>query len=165
MDDKNKTSSIRIKRGLKIKVIDFKERSKRDKDFANCVGMYEPEEKTAYISNKLPEKNKGTRKLCEAHETVHHRLRDIESYRLILPNLKLEEDYVELEAIARTKDTFLTYGERYLKKILTDYNELNPNKKEDLLKIIKNILKVIKVKSNKKLLNELLNVPPEHPNE
>ena len=124
---KDGAKNIRVKRGLKIKIVDFKKRSKIDDDFRGSVGVYDPELQIAYVDKTLPIIAKGTRELCQEHEAVHHRLRNLESKKILLGGLKKNELYVDLEALTRTSGKHLSYAEEALKKYLTNFGKASPN--------------------------------------
>lgn len=141
------------KRGFKVLEVYFSGRSSTDRDFHNTVGLMRPDEKKIYIEKSLPRLSYGTKQLTFNHELAHARLDSIDIERLL--NAEKEEAFVELEAVVRTSDKFLSLAESYLKDFLTKGKRLNPRKREDFRKIVINILKMLGVKLTTQLVYQL----------
>lgn len=141
------------KRGFKILELYFSGRAATDRDFHNTVGLMKQDERKIYIEKSLPRQNSGTKQLTLNHELAHARLMNIEIEKKMTP--EKEEAFVELEAVVRTSNKFLTYAEINLKNFLTNDGQLKPRASEDFSKIVMNILSVIKVRKTPSLVYEL----------
>ncbi len=141
------------KRGFKILEVYFSGRASTDREFHNTVGLMRSDERKIYIEKSLPKISIGTKQLTLNHELAHARLNNIQIEKKLRP--EKEEAFVELEAVTRTRNKFLTHAEIKLKEFLTNGGKLNPRINKDFRKIVSNILKVIGVKQRPKLIDEL----------
>lgn len=153
---RKKTSLPEIRKGYKIKEAYFAERAKADDDFEGAVGLIKTDKKVIYIEKSLPVTSNGSKRLTLNHELAHARLSKVNLEKII--GHEKNEKFVELEAIVRTPNRYLTEAEAVLRHFLLGHGTLSI--KSDFDKIVYNILFVMDLKYNKALFKELVTGVP-----
>lgn len=139
-------------KSMTVIVFDFKKdkRSKHLKDIHNTHGVVHYAEDEIWINkSKATFRPVDTIQLTKYHEFVHAR-RQAAGEEVKGP---IEEDIVELEAIARCPNNYLNQAQSVLKKYLVTQlwskKRLSPNKLEDLKLIHRKIRSILKYKYKK----------------